>query len=81
MVRVKLNAITDVQNFSRLASNLYGEVDIVSGKYVVDGKSLLGLFSLDLSSPVEVIVHEVIPSEKIQFESQLRNLGLVVEDD
>lgn len=31
-----------------------GDVDVVSGKHKVDGKSLLGLYSLDLSKPVEV---------------------------
>lgn len=81
MVKVRLNTISDVQNFCRLSSSLYGDVDIISGKYMVNGKSILGLFSLDLSNPVEVIVHEVVPSEEIQFESQLKNLGLVVEDN
>lgn len=35
-----------------------GDVDVVSGKHKVDGKSLLGLYSLDLSKPVEVYYDE-----------------------
>ena len=35
-----------------------GDVDLVSGRYIVDGRSLLGIFSLDLTKPVELIFHD-----------------------
>lgn len=73
MIVIQLKSIAEVKNFCNLASELYGDVDVKSEKYIVNGKSIMGLFSLDLTKPLEVTVHEVIPSEKEQFESQLRN--------
>ncbi len=35
----------------------YADIDVVSGRYVIDAKSILGLFSLDLSKPIEVIIY------------------------
>lgn len=78
-MKVLLNNITNAQTFCRLASGLMSEVDVISGRYVLDAKSIIGLFSLDLSKPVEIRIHEVVPSEKEQFEQALRNLGVVVD--
>lgn len=78
-MKVLLNKFSDVQAFNKLASGLMSEVDVVSGRYILDGKSIQGLFSLDLSKPVEVKVHEIVPSEKVQFEQALKNLGVVIE--
>ena len=41
-----------IEMFSRDIANLKGEFDIVSGRKVVDAKSFLGIFSLDLSAPL-----------------------------
>jgi len=54
---VNLNSIDKAKDFADIASGVSCEVDVCSGRYVVDGKSLLGLFSLDLSAPVRVVVH------------------------
>lgn len=78
-MKIKLNKIKDIQEFCTLASGIMGDVDIVSGRYLCNAKSLLGVLSLDLSKPIEVVVHEVVPSEKAQFEKQLKNLGLAVD--
>lgn len=79
MVKVLLNEFKNVQNFVHLADGLMSEVDAVSGRYVVNAKSIMGMLSLDFSQPIEIYVKEVIPSEKVQFENQLKNLGWVVE--
>jgi phosphotransferase system HPr-like phosphotransfer protein len=54
---VKLNTIDDVKNFVSAANMQFSDIDVVSGRYVIDAKSILGLFSLDLSKPIEVIVY------------------------
>ncbi|MCD7946173.1 MAG: HPr family phosphocarrier protein [Clostridiales bacterium] len=51
-----LNSIDTVKEFVTVASQMSCEIDVCSGRYVVDGKSILGLFSIDLSNPVEVVV-------------------------
>ena len=55
---IRLTAITDVQELVRIVTNFNGEVDLRSGRYTVDAKSIMGIFSLDLSKPIEVVVAE-----------------------
>lgn len=54
---VKLTTIDDVRKFVTAANMQCADIDVGSGRYVVDAKSILGLFSLDLSKPVEVTVY------------------------
>ena len=54
---VSLSSIEDVRQFVNAATCCPCEVDVLSGRYVVDAKSIMGLFSLDLSQPVKVEVH------------------------
>ena len=51
---VSLSSIEDVRQFVNAASRCPCEVDVCSGRYVIDAKSIMGLFSLDLSKPVRV---------------------------
>ena len=55
--QVSLASIQEVRQFVSIASRSPCEVDVCSGRYVVDGKSIMGLFSLDLSHPVTVRLH------------------------
>lgn len=59
IVRIDLSYVDRVKQFVRLAQDSPCEVSVRSGKFVVDGKSILGVFSLDLTSPVEVITDDV----------------------
>ena len=54
---VALSSIDDVKHFVDAASRCPCEVDVLSGRYVINAKSIMGLFSLDLSQPVQVEVH------------------------
>lgn len=54
---VTLASINDVKHFVDAASRCASEVDVLSGRYVIDAKSIMGLFSLDLSKPVQVEFH------------------------
>ena len=60
---VMLNSQKDVQNFVNLCSSSMCEVDMLSGRYVIDGKSIMGIFSLDLSKPITVHVRAVEQSD------------------
>ena len=55
--QIKLSTIRDVQAFVAIATAFDGDVDLSSGRYVVDAKSIIGIFSLDLLSPITVTVH------------------------
>lgn len=47
-----LKSIIDVKNFVNAINSFDFEADLVSGRYVVDAKSIMGIFSLDLSRPI-----------------------------
>ena len=52
-----LSSINDVKDFVNIVSKYDFDVDLTSGRYGVDAKSILGIFSLDLSKPIKVEVH------------------------
>ena len=56
-VQIVLKGIVDVRNFVKEVILVDYEVDLVQGRYVVDAKSVMGIFSLDLLSPINVQVH------------------------
>lgn len=58
---IKLNKIPDIYEFINLAMACPGEVTVYSGKYVINGKSLMGVMSLDLSEPVKIEIDGDIP--------------------
>ena len=53
---VQLTTIPDVQDFVNIASTSIYDVTVSHGRYIVDGKSLMGIFSLNLSNPIKVTV-------------------------
>ena len=54
---ILLQSIEDVKEFNRLVAVYEGDVDLVSGRYVIDAKSIMGIFSLDLSKPIDLNIH------------------------
>ncbi len=54
---VLLSSINDVKNFVNIVSKYDYDIDLTSGRYVVDAKSIMGIFSLDLSKPIKVEIH------------------------
>ena len=54
---ILLKSIEDVKEFNRIVAVYDGDVDLVSGRYVIDAKSIMGIFSLDLSKPIDIEVH------------------------
>ena len=56
-VIISLNSIDKVKSFVIDFSKFNFDFDLVSGRYVIDAKSIMGIFSLDLSKPIELNVH------------------------
>ncbi len=54
---IMLKSIADVKEFVNLVNRVPYDIDLVSQRYVVDAKSIMGIFSLDLSKPITVKVH------------------------
>ncbi len=51
---VSLRAIDDVKDFVNTIMRFEFDIDLVSGRYAIDAKSIMGIFSLDLSKPIEL---------------------------
>ena len=49
---VILNEVSKVKDFVNMTTNLENDADLVSGKYVIDAKSIMGIFSMNLSRPI-----------------------------
>ena len=54
---VQISSIGDVKNFVNIVGKYDFDIDLISDRYVVDAKSIMGIFSLDLTKPIEVQVH------------------------
>ena len=54
---IMLDTINDVKEFVGIVSRCEYEVDLISDRYTIDAKSIMGIFSLDLSKPIQMNVH------------------------
>ena len=54
---ITLKNIQDVREFVNIVVLLDYEVDLAQGRYIIDAKSIMGIFSLDLLAPISVIAH------------------------
>ena len=64
-IKISLNSIDKVKSFVNDISGFNAEFDLVSGRYVIDAKSIMGIFSLDISKPIDLIVHTDADNEDI----------------
>ena len=56
-VKISLNSIDKVKSFVNEITKYDNDFDLVSGRYVIDAKSIMGIFSLDLSKPIDLNIH------------------------
>ena len=56
-VQISLNSIGKVKSFVNSFTQFDFDFDLISGRYVIDAKSIMGIFSLDLSKPIELAIH------------------------
>ena len=56
-VQISLNSIDKVKSFVNDITKFNNDFDLVSGRYVIDAKSIMGIFSLVLSKPINLNIH------------------------
>ena len=64
-VQISLNSIDKVKSFVNEITKFDYDFDLVSGRYVIDAKSIMGIFSLDLSKPIDLNIHAEDDSDVI----------------
>ena len=56
-VQVLINTIDKINEFAKIAGKIDEELDLVSDRYIINGKSIMGIFSLNLSRPVQLTIY------------------------
>ena len=64
-VKISLNSIDKVKSFVNDLTKFDADFDLISGRYVIDAKSIMGIFSLDLSKPIDLHIHAEGDAEDI----------------
>ena len=66
-IQIRLTMMSnDVKQFAAIVGEYPYDIDLCSGRYVVDAKSLLGIFSIDLSKPIEMRIYSDDCDELLQ---------------
>ena len=71
-ITVALNDFIKIKNFSSEVVKFESDIDLVKGRYIIDAKSTIGIFTLDLSAPVDVVIHS-------EDEDEIRRFNEVME--
>ena len=69
-VKISLNSIDKVKAFVNEISKFDCDFDLVSGRYVIDAKSIMGIFSLDISKPIDLNIHHADNLDEIMEQLQ-----------
>ena len=64
-VQISLNSIDKVKSFVNAITQFNFDFDLISGRYVIDAKSIMGIFSLDLSKPIDLAIHTEDDIDKV----------------
>lgn len=71
-IKININTIEKVKCFVESIVKFEEDIDVISGRFVLDGKSIMGLFSLDLSKDIYVTIHT---NDKDVYENFLEEIG------
>ncbi len=74
-----LNSLDKVKYFSSACERQDYEIDVIQGRYIVDGKSIMGLLSLSLNRPIEIRIYDKTADTKNLFR-ELADAGIEVRD-
>ena len=77
-LRLKLNTVSEVLMFAKIAQKQEGDIFVKHNSYVVDGTSILGILSLNLSEPVMVEIIEKRDGEAKDFLTELMEAGIKI---
>ena len=64
-IKVNINSIDKVKKFVNILTKFEGDFDLISGHYVIDAKSIMGIFSLDLAEDIELVIHDAEDQDRV----------------
>jgi phosphotransferase system HPr-like phosphotransfer protein len=75
-IKVLLNEVETVKRFNQVANNFSSDIDVFRDRYIIDAKSLMGLFVLDLSKPLNVRLISDDKDEIKQFDEVMKEFTI-----
>ena len=73
---IRLDSVEKVKKFVTLNSQQEFSIDIISGKYIIDAKSIMGIFSLNLTVPITVVANtEDTPQYREYYNKAIKICG------
>lgn len=75
-VTISLSSVDIIKSFCSVVSKVDYDVDLIRGRYIIDAKSIMGIYSLDLSKPVSVNLHCQTNEEYLKFLQDLKAKGI-----
>ena len=70
--KIKLDTIDKIKKFSSAILTFENDIDIMQGKYVINAKSVIAIFSLDLTNIIKVIIHDASIEDVARLEKVLK---------
>ncbi len=71
ILELKLNSKDKADKFTNLANEFKSNIDVIRDKHVIDGKSMLGIYTIDLNKPVKVRINSDDIEEINRFNKQM----------
>ena len=71
-MKIRLNSIDKVKSFVNQMSTLDADIDLISGRYIIDAKSIMGVFSLDLTHDIEIKIDTESKEELEKFKNIIK---------
>ena len=77
--KIRINTIENAKDFSNICEKFLFDVDVYYGRYIVDGRSLLGILSFDLMKPLNVKIHTEDEASIKNFSKRIERF--ITDDD
>ena len=74
-VEIRLSLAENVKTFVNIVNRYEFDMDLRAGRHVVDAKSILGIFSLDLSKPITLEVDDERNTDEARMEQRMKDIG------
>lgn len=68
---LNLNTLDKVKEFTNEVNKFNSDVDIIRDRYIIDGKSILGIYTIDLTKPVTVKINSNDKAEIVRFNEKM----------
>lgn len=76
-ITVKINNIEDIKKFQDEITKFETDIDITRGRYIIDAKSMLGILTIDLAKPIDVVLHSDNETEINKFKEIMKQFQVV----